>query len=76
MTWCTRKSKSETKRYVVTWDDAMYLNPAYEDVRTYIADGVAEIAARYHISENAVSMRLNRTRAKLRTYLAKEGIHV
>lgn len=43
------QSKSETKRYVVTWDDAMYLNPAYEDVRTYIADGVAEIAARYEV---------------------------
>ena len=44
--------------------------------RYWFADSVAEIAARYHISENAVSMRLNRTRGKLRTYLAKEGIHV
>lgn len=44
--------------------------------RYWFADSVAEIAARYHISENAVSMRLNRTRAKLRTYLAKEGIRV
>ena len=44
--------------------------------RYWFADSVGEIAARYHISENAVSMRLNRTRAKLRTYLAKEGIRV
>ena len=44
--------------------------------RYWFADSIAEIAARYHISENAVSMRLNRTRAKLRTYLAKEGIRV
>ena len=38
--------------------------------------GMREIAARYGISESAVQMRLNRTRAKLCTYLEKEGIQV
>ena len=33
--------------------------------RYWYADTIAEIAARYGISESAVQMRLNRTRAKL-----------
>ena len=40
------------------------------------ASTIAEIAARYGISESAVQMRLSRTRAKLSTYLEKEGIEV
>ena len=44
--------------------------------RYWHADSIAEIAARYGISESAVQMRLNRTRAKLCTYLEKEGIRV
>ena len=44
--------------------------------RYWYADTIAEIAARYGISESAVQMRLNRTRAKLHTYLEKEGIQV
>lgn len=44
--------------------------------RYWYVDTVAEIAARYEISESAVQMRLNRTRAKLCTYLEKEGIRV
>lgn len=44
--------------------------------RYWFVDTIAEIAARYNISESAVNMRLNRTRAKLRAYLAKEGIRV
>ena len=44
--------------------------------RYWYADTIAEIAARYGISESAVQMRLNRTRAKLCTYLEKEGIRV
>ena len=39
-------------------------------------DTVAEIAARYGISESKVKTQLHRTRAKLHTYLAKEGIYV
>lgn len=44
--------------------------------RYWYADTVAEIAARYGLSESAVQMRLSRTRAKLCTYLEKEGIPV
>ena len=42
--------------------------------RYWFADTVAEIAARYGLSDGAVQMRLNRTKAKLSTYLEKEGI--
>ena len=44
--------------------------------RYWYVDTIAEIAVRYGISESAVLMRLNRTRAKLCTYLEKEGIRV
>ena len=44
--------------------------------RYWYVDTIAEIAVRYGISESAVQMRLNRTRAKLCTYLEKEGIQV
>ena len=42
--------------------------------RYWYVDTVAEIAVRYGISEGAVMTRLSRTRAKLQTYLEKEGI--
>ena len=44
--------------------------------RYWYVDTIAEIAARYGISESAVQMRLIRTRNKLAEYLAKEGIRV
>lgn len=44
--------------------------------RYWYADTIAQIAARYGITESAVLMRLNRTRAKLCTYLEMEGICV
>lgn len=44
--------------------------------RYWFVDTIAEIATRYNISESAVNMRLNRTRTKLRAYLAKEGIRI
>ena len=44
--------------------------------RYWYVDTIAEIAMRYSISESAVNMRLNRTRAKLCTYLEQEGIKV
>ena len=44
--------------------------------RYWYVDTIAEIAARYGISESAVQMRLNRTKQKLSAYLAKEGIRV
>ena len=46
-------------------------------LRRYLyVDTVAEIAARYGISESKVKTQLHRTRAKLHTYLSKEGITV
>ena len=44
--------------------------------RYWYVDTISEIAVRYGISESAVQMRLNRTRAKLAAYLEKEGIYV
>ena len=44
--------------------------------RYWYADTIAEIAARYGISESAVQMRLNRTRAKLGSFLEKEEINI
>lgn len=44
--------------------------------RYWYVDSIAEIAARYGISESKVKTQLHRTRAKLRTYLEKEGICV
>lgn len=44
--------------------------------RYWYVDTVEEIAQRYGISEGAVQMRLSRTKAKLCTYLEKEGIAV
>lgn len=44
--------------------------------RYWFADTIAEIAARYGLSEGAVQMRLNRTKQKLADYLEKEGIRV
>jgi len=44
-------------------------------LRRYLyVDTIAEIAARYHISESKVKTRLHRTRKKLHTYLEEEGI--
>ena len=44
--------------------------------RYWYVDTIAEISARFGISESAVQMRLSRTRAKLSSYLEKEGIRV
>lgn len=44
--------------------------------RYWHVDTVAEIAARYGITESKVKMQLSRTRAKLASYLEKEGIEV
>ena len=44
--------------------------------RYWYGDSVSEIALRYEISQNAVMMRLSRTRGKLAAYLKKEGIRV
>lgn len=42
--------------------------------RYWYADSVTRIAKCFEMSESAVSMRLNRSREKLRAYLEKEGV--
>lgn len=44
--------------------------------RYWHLDTIAEIAARYGMTESKVKMQLSRTRGKLRTYLESEGITV
>ena len=44
--------------------------------RYWHVDTIAEIAARYGMTESKVKSQLSRTRAKLCTYLEKEGIQV
>lgn len=41
--------------------------------RCFYAESTAEIADRYHMRENTVTVSLHRTRKKLRAYLLKEG---
>ena len=42
--------------------------------RYWYADSVSQISRRFEMSESAISMRLNRSREKLRAYLEKEGV--
>lgn len=44
--------------------------------RYWHLDTIAEIAARFGITESKVKMQLSRTRAKLRTYLREAGVQV
>ena len=44
--------------------------------RYWHVDTIAEIAARYGMTESKVKMQLSRTRAKLCSYLESEGIYV
>ena len=44
--------------------------------RYWYVDTIAQIAARYGMTESKVKMQLSRTRAKLQTYLESEGIYV
>lgn len=41
--------------------------------RYWYSDGIPDLAAMFHISNNNVSVRLSRIRSKLRIYLQKEG---
>ena len=44
--------------------------------RYWHADSIAQIAARYGMTQSKIKMQLSRTRAKLCTYLEQEGVKV
>ncbi len=44
--------------------------------RYWYSDAISDIAVRFHTSNNNVSVRLSRTREKLKNYLKKEGVEV
>lgn len=44
--------------------------------RYWYSDPISDIAARFHTSNNNISVRLSRTREKLKNYLRKEGVEV
>ena len=69
--------RRELRRVLETFLDSLSKESRLIFLRRYLyVDTVAEIAARYRISESKVKTQLHRIRAKLHTYLAKEGIYV
>ena len=69
--------RRELRRVLEAFLDSLSKESRLIFLRRYLyVDTVAEIAARYGISESKVKTQLHRTRAKLHTYLAKEGIYV
>ena len=69
--------RRELRRVLEAFLDSLSKENRLIFLRRYLyVDTVAEIAARYGISESKVKTQLHRTRAKLHTYLAKEGIYV
>lgn len=69
--------RRELRRVLEAFLDALPQESRLIFLRRYLyVDTVAEIAARYGISESKVKTQLHRTRTKLQTYLAKEGICV
>ena len=69
--------RRESRRVLESFLETLTKESRLIFLRRYLyVDTVAEIATRYGISESKVKTQLHRTRAKLRTYLAKEGIYV
>lgn len=69
--------RMELRRVLEAFLDALPQESRLIFLRRYLyVDTVADIAARYGIGESKVKTQLHRTRTKLRTYLAKEGIYV
>ena len=69
--------RRELRRVLESFLDSLSKESRLIFLRRYLyVDTVAEIAARYGISESKVKTQLHRTRVKLHTYLAKEGIYV
>ena len=69
--------KQELRRTLETFLDSLSKESRLIFLRRYLyVDTVAEIAARYGISESKVKTQLHRIRTKLYNYLAQEGICV
>ena len=69
--------RRELRRVLESFLDSLSKESRLIFLRRYLyVDTVAEIAARYGISESKVKTQLHRARAKLHTHLAKEGIKV
>ena len=69
--------RRELRRVLESFLDGLNRESRLIFLRRYLyVDTVAEIAARYGISESKVKTLLHRTRAQLHTYLSKEGICV
>ena len=69
--------RRELRRVLETFLDSLSKESRLIFLRRYLyVDTVAEIAARYGISESKVKTQLHRARAKLHTHLKKEGIYV
>lgn len=69
--------RRELRQILETFLDSLSKESRLIFLRRYLyVDTVAEIAARYGISESKVKTQLHRARTKLHTYLAKEGICV
>ena len=69
--------RRELRRTLEVFLDSLSKESRLIFLRRYLyLDTVADIAARYGISESKVKTQLHLTRAKLHTYLAKEGIYV
>lgn len=70
-------NRRELKRMLEAFLDELTPENRLIFLRRYLyVDTVAEISARYAISESKVKTQLHRTRKKLQKYLAKEGIVV
>ena len=69
--------RRELRRVLESFLDSLAKESRLIFLRRYLyVDTVAEIAARYGISESKVKTQLHRTRAKLYNYLEKEGIYI
>ena len=69
--------RRELRRVLESFLDSLSKESRLIFLRRYLyVDTVAEIAARYGISESKVKTQLHRTRVKLHTHLKKEGIYV
>ena len=67
----------ELRRVLESFLDGLTTENRVIFLRRYLyVDTIAEIAARYGISESKVKTQLHRTRTKLHTHLKKEGIYV